>query len=231
MAGFFRKGPLHWNHQQETRYNIGDRHVDSTRPGTVCLIRPCDTHERSQVGRITIASLSGPAPRGPFASPCYFRPEMARVFYCLSEAESRRINTETTVYGERNPQLTNRVPPACCGLTMLPVGEGGQNWRCSFCGTVKSLAGIIIATGESDRSTSRRAGNQDDGPNAKRQDRQAESEERVAGPEKAVPRQSAVTDSRPRCWKCGRTLAKFVTRPWSIRCRRCKANNTAALQQ
>lgn len=114
---------------------------------------------------------------------------------------------------------------------MLPVGESGQNWRCSFCGTVKSLAGIIIATGESDRPTSRRKENQDDGPVAGRQDRRDESDESAEGPEKAVSSESNVTDYRPRCWKCGRALAKFVTRPWSIRCRRCKANNTAAIQQ
>ena len=33
------------------------------------------------------------------------------------------------------------------------------------------------------------------------------------------------TDEEPRCWKCNRLLAETVTRPWQIRCRRCKAVN------
>lgn len=33
-----------------------------------------------------------------------------------------------------------------------------------------------------------------------------------------------VLDKEVRCWKCGKLLAEFVTRPWQIRCR-CKARN------
>lgn len=33
------------------------------------------------------------------------------------------------------------------------------------------------------------------------------------------------TDSGPRCTDCGRKLAELVTRPWVIRCTRCKATN------
>jgi phage FluMu protein Com len=32
-------------------------------------------------------------------------------------------------------------------------------------------------------------------------------------------------DERPRCWRCQRLLAELVTRPWAIRCGRCKALN------
>lgn len=35
----------------------------------------------------------------------------------------------------------------------------------------------------------------------------------------------AVTDEAPRCWRCNRLLAVLVTRPWVIRCSRCKAEN------
>jgi hypothetical protein len=35
-----------------------------------------------------------------------------------------------------------------------------------------------------------------------------------------------VTDDGPTCWRCGRTLAAFLTRPWSLKCPRCKAPNT-----
>jgi phage FluMu protein Com len=36
------------------------------------------------------------------------------------------------------------------------------------------------------------------------------------------------TDVAPRCWKCRKLLAEKVTRPWVIRCGRCKAENTEA---
>lgn len=34
-----------------------------------------------------------------------------------------------------------------------------------------------------------------------------------------------VTDRKPRCWRCDRVLAEVATRPWCIRCHKCKANN------
>jgi phage FluMu protein Com len=33
------------------------------------------------------------------------------------------------------------------------------------------------------------------------------------------------TDTSPRCWRCNRVLAEYMTRPWSKRCHRCKAEN------
>ena len=39
-----------------------------------------------------------------------------------------------------------------------------------------------------------------------------------------------VTDHQPRCWKCGRVLGRYFSRPWSIRCRRCKATNQGTLK-
>ena len=34
-----------------------------------------------------------------------------------------------------------------------------------------------------------------------------------------------ITDEGPRCWRCGRMLARQVSRPWAIVCQRCKAEN------
>lgn len=34
-----------------------------------------------------------------------------------------------------------------------------------------------------------------------------------------------VTDEKPRCWRCNRVLAWMVTRPWAIKCGRCRAEN------
>ena len=104
------------------------------------------------------------------------------------------MDTEMTDLGERNPQLTNRIPPECCGLMMLPIGESNPNWRCSICGTTKSPAGIIVSTGESERSTSRCPDKRDDEPVAESQSRRSESRNSVERPEKAVSCQSNVTD-------------------------------------
>ena len=34
-----------------------------------------------------------------------------------------------------------------------------------------------------------------------------------------------VTDYRPQCWRCRRTLAGHLSRPWELRCPKCKATN------
>jgi hypothetical protein len=36
---------------------------------------------------------------------------------------------------------------------------------------------------------------------------------------------ATVTDANPTCWRCKRILAWRATRPWEIRCSRCKAEN------
>lgn len=37
-----------------------------------------------------------------------------------------------------------------------------------------------------------------------------------------------ITDQRPKCWRCGRTLGGFFTRPWSLICQKCNAMNDSA---
>jgi phage FluMu protein Com len=37
-----------------------------------------------------------------------------------------------------------------------------------------------------------------------------------------------VVDHEPRCWRCGKKLAEALSRPWRIRCVRCKAENAVA---
>lgn len=39
------------------------------------------------------------------------------------------------------------------------------------------------------------------------------------------PRPKPFRDHSPRCTACARILAGYVTRPWSIRCQRCKTEN------
>lgn len=38
-------------------------------------------------------------------------------------------------------------------------------------------------------------------------------------------------DVKPRCPECSKLLAEAVTRPWTIRCGRCKATVTEATQR
>lgn len=37
-----------------------------------------------------------------------------------------------------------------------------------------------------------------------------------------------VVDKPPRCETCGRAIAEYAARPWSIRCRHCKQENKRA---
>ena len=37
-----------------------------------------------------------------------------------------------------------------------------------------------------------------------------------------------VVDKPPRCEACGRAIAEYAARPWSIRCRHCKRENKRA---
>ena len=38
---------------------------------------------------------------------------------------------------------------------------------------------------------------------------------------------AVATDQRPRCWRCGRVLAEKLTRPWELKCSRCRAANAS----
>jgi tRNA(Ile2) C34 agmatinyltransferase TiaS len=37
----------------------------------------------------------------------------------------------------------------------------------------------------------------------------------------------AAVDQKPTCWRCSRVLAAYLGRPWSLRCRRCGAQNNS----
>ena len=34
-----------------------------------------------------------------------------------------------------------------------------------------------------------------------------------------------VVDKPPRCQQCGRAIGEYAARPWSIKCRHCRAEN------
>mgnify|MGYP000879960358 FL=1 len=40
---------------------------------------------------------------------------------------------------------------------------------------------------------------------------------------------AAQRDERPRCWRCNKEFAVFLTRPWHIDCPRCHAANQQEL--
>lgn len=113
---------------------------------------------------------------------------------------------------------------------MLRVTGSNPYWACQACGTRRNLEGTIIVPREPDA----RADSRSDGRVAARRDARPEgphtgrSGDGTPDGDPAVPAQ--VTDYRPRCWKCGRVLGRYISRPWSIRCRRCKATNQGALK-
>lgn len=37
-----------------------------------------------------------------------------------------------------------------------------------------------------------------------------------------------VLDLKPRCWHCRQKLAEHLTRPWALRCPKCRASNASA---
>ncbi len=129
----------------------------------------------------------------------------------------------------------------CCGRSMLRVTGEYPYWTCTACGTRRNREGTIITPGGTsgtEWSVDSRSDGQD-GP---------QSDERIAETGDASPSNShidgkgvgdlngnptgpaPVTDHQPRCWKCGRVLGRYFSRPWSIRCRRCKATNQGALK-
>lgn len=46
----------------------------------------------------------------------------------------------------------------------------------------------------------------------------------VAGAATALVEETVV-DYPPRCHRCNRALAEYLARPWSLRCRHCRAYN------
>lgn len=102
--------------------------------------------------------------------------------------------------------------PQCCGQSMFLVTGDRPYWNCPLCGnrrerdcTAISSAGIGFEHPDEPETGGNRAEHPEDGSRGS----------------------AHVTDHQPRCWKCGRMLGKYFSRPWSIRCRRCKANNQA----
>jgi len=44
-------------------------------------------------------------------------------------------------------------------------------------------------------------------------------------PQPSLKAKAPNTDIEPRCWNCGRMLGEELTRPWTLRCTKCKARN------
>ena len=113
---------------------------------------------------------------------------------------------------------------------MLRVIDERSYWDCPVCGTRRGREGTITTPGDpdvrtnslSDQRVAAREDARPDEPHAGRSGNEAPA----GGPAGPTP----VTDHQPRCWKCGRVLGRYFSRPWSIRCRRCKATNQGALK-
>ena len=131
--------------------------------------------------------------------------------------------------------------PKCCGWFMLHVTGEDPYWDCPECGTRRNREGTIITPDGTSR-TNRSVGFRSDGHDGSRSDRRVTAPENASsdephtgrsgheGPDGNPTEFAHVTDYQPRCWKCGRVLGKYFSRPWSIKCRRCKATNQGALK-
>ena len=120
--------------------------------------------------------------------------------------------------------------PKCCDRFMLRVVGESFFWACPRCGTRKDEVGLITSLDESGLPGSPHFDGRTVLKRSARPDEVPDSEEPVEYPKADKGDTSRVTDHEPRCWKCGRVLGKFFSRPWSLRYRRCKANNTGVLR-
>lgn len=46
--------------------------------------------------------------------------------------------------------------------------------------------------------------------------------------ESVAQMERGVTDQQPRCWRCNHMLALYLSRPWSLKCPKCKSQNQSA---
>lgn len=126
--------------------------------------------------------------------------------------------------------MSNVDNPKCCGRSMLRVIGESPYWDCPVCGTRRNHEGTIITPGEPDvRANSRSDGRVAVRGNAK-PDESHTSRSGDEGPDGSSADPAQATDYQPKCWKCGRVLGRYFSRPWSIKCRRCKATNQGALK-
>lgn len=98
---------------------------------------------------------------------------------------------------------------------MFLVTGDNPYWDCPLCGTRRDPEGTTITPGWNGYEYP------DEPHTGENQDESPEGKATVPVP---------VTDHRPKCWNCGRVLGKYFSRPWSIRCRRCKASNLGTLK-
>lgn len=121
--------------------------------------------------------------------------------------------------------------PQCCGRSMFFVTGDRPYWHCPLCGNRRDNEGTAVSPGENGCEQPDVPDEPDAGANRVDFPEEPEidgypvdhAEERFTVP-------ALVTDYQPKCWKCGRMLGKYFSRPWSIRCRRCKANNQGNLK-
>lgn len=128
--------------------------------------------------------------------------------------------------GERSLLMVSSDNPMCCGRYMFRVASKNPYWDCQKCGTRKNSEGRIIATGNmrpNDGSSFDTQINEHESNRAEAHDNAMNQD----GSEKHGHEEpETITDYEPRCWKCSRLLGSYFTRPWCIRCRRCKASNS-----
>ena len=131
--------------------------------------------------------------------------------------------------------------PQCCGRSMFLVTGDRPYWNCPLCGNRRDRECTGTSPGgngfehpdEPDAGANRVKHPDEPDAGAYRVEHLEEPETSDNPDEHSEGRSTVpalVTDYRPKCWKCGRVLGNYFSRPWSIRCRRCKANNQGDLK-
>ena len=126
--------------------------------------------------------------------------------------------------------MSNVDSPKCCGRFMLRVTGDSPYWSCPVCGNGMTRESMIAMPGEPDARTDSRSDGQGAQTGNGRPDEPYTGRGEDGDPDGNPTGPAHITDYQPRCWKCGRVLGRYFSRPWSIKCRRCKAKNQGALK-
>ena len=114
---------------------------------------------------------------------------------------------------------------------MLRVTGDSPYWNCPVCGNGRTRENMITMPGEPDARTDSRSDGQGAVTGNRRPEEPYTGRSEDEEPDDNPTGPAHITDYQPRCWKCGRVLGKYFSRPWSIKCRRCKATNQGVLKE
>lgn len=133
------------------------------------------------------------------------------------------------ISGERFLLMASSDNPKCCGRYMHRAVCYKPIWNCMVCGARLNLENEVSTSTELSQYSDQYEVKLTSTGKDKRSEEMSAGDSGIESLENITPRSSQITDYQPMCRKCGRVLGRYITRPWSVRCRRCKSNNTGGL--